>query len=214
MLASTVSSKILRAIALQEGFHFEETLTGFKWMGNRAKELIDQGKTVLFAFEEAIGYMCCPFVLDKDGVSAAVIAAEMASYLATKNLTLSQQLNAIFNKYGYHISRNSYFLCYDQTTIKNLFDNLRNYNGDSGYPKLCGKFQLTGVRDLTTGFDDNQPDNKAILPTSKSSQMITFTFSNGGVATMRTSGTEPKIKYYAELCAAPGNRYGRTTCDI
>lgn len=42
--------------------------------------------------------MCCPFVLDKDGVSAAVIAAEMASYLETKNLTLSQQLNAIFNK--------------------------------------------------------------------------------------------------------------------
>ncbi|XP_073502309.1 phosphopentomutase isoform X2 [Phyllobates terribilis] len=205
MLASTVSSKILRAIAVQEGFHFQETLTGFKWMGNRAKELIDQGKTVLFAFEEAIGYMCCPLVLDKDGVSAAVIAAEMASYLATKNLSLSQQLSAIFNKYGYHISRNSYFLCYDQTTIKNLFDNLRNYNGDAKYPKLCGKFEVTGVRDLTTGYDDNQPDNKAILPTSKSSQMITFTFANGGVATMRTSGTEPKIKYYAELCAAPGN---------
>ncbi|KAI2534030.1 PGM2 isoform 3, partial [Pan troglodytes] len=55
MLSSTVSSKILRAIALKEGFHFEETLTGFKWMGNRAKQLIDQGKTVLFAFEEAIG---------------------------------------------------------------------------------------------------------------------------------------------------------------
>lgn len=45
-----------------------------------------------------------------------------------------------------------------------------------------------------------------VLPTSSSSQMVTFTFSNGGVATMRTSGTEPKIKYYTELCAAPGNR--------
>ncbi|KAG5848064.1 hypothetical protein ANANG_G00094430 [Anguilla anguilla] len=67
MLASTVSSKILRAIALKQGFHFEETLTGFKWMGNRAKQLLDQGRTVLFAFEEAIGYMCCPAVLDKDG---------------------------------------------------------------------------------------------------------------------------------------------------
>lgn len=39
--------------------------------------------------------------------------------------------------------------------------------------------------------------------------MITFTFSNGGVATMRTSGTEPKIKYYTELCAAPGNRWAQ-----
>ncbi|KAM8940128.1 phosphopentomutase [Pelodytes ibericus] len=205
MLASTVSSKILRAIAVKEGFHFEETLTGFKWMGNRANELIEQGKSVLFAFEEAIGYMCCPFVLDKDGVSAAVIAAEMASYLATKNVTLSQQLTSIFNKYGYHISKNSYFICYDQETIRDLFENLRNYDGKNAYPKVCGKFAVTGVRDLTTGYDNNQPNNKAILPTSKSSQMITFTFANGGVATMRTSGTEPKIKYYAELCAAPGN---------
>lgn len=42
------------------------------------------------------GYMCCPFVLDKDGVSASVISAELASFLATKNLSLSQQLKAIY----------------------------------------------------------------------------------------------------------------------
>ncbi|XP_043829378.1 phosphoglucomutase-2 [Dromiciops gliroides] len=205
MLSSTVSSKILRAIALKEGFHFEETLTGFKWMGNRAKQLIDQGKTVLFAFEEAIGYMCCPFVLDKDGVSAAVIIAELASFLATKNLSLAQQLKAIYVEYGYHITKASYFICHDQNIIKNLFENLRNYDGKNTYPKTCGKFEVSGVRDLTTGYDSSQPDKKAILPTSKSSQMITFTFANGGVATMRTSGTEPKIKYYSELCVPPGN---------
>ncbi|XP_006876270.1 PREDICTED: phosphoglucomutase-2-like [Chrysochloris asiatica] len=205
MLSSTVSSKILRAIALKEGFHFEETLTGFKWMGNRAKQLIDQGKNVLFAFEEAIGYMCCPFVLDKDGVSAAVICAELASFLATKNVSLSQQLKAIYVEYGYHITKASYFICHDPGTIKKLFEELRNYDGKNNYPKTCGRFEISGIRDLTTGYDDNQPDKKAVLPTSKSSQMITFTFTNGGVATMRTSGTEPKIKYYAELCAPPGN---------
>ncbi|TFK14837.1 T-cell leukemia homeobox protein 3 [Platysternon megacephalum] len=205
MLSSTVSSKILRAIALKEGFHFEETLTGFKWMGNRAKQLTDQGKTVLFAFEEAIGYMCSPVVLDKDGVSAAVITAEMSSWLATKNLSLSQQLKAIYDEYGYHITKASYFICHDPKTIKELFENLRNYDGKNTYPKSCGKFKVSGVRDLTTDYDSSQPDQKAVLPTSKSSQMITFTFSNGGVATMRTSGTEPKIKYYAELCAPPGN---------
>ncbi|XP_074807655.1 phosphopentomutase isoform X1 [Natator depressus] len=205
MLSSTVSSKILRAIALKEGFHFEETLTGFKWMGNRAKQLTDQGKTVLFAFEEAIGYMCSPVVLDKDGVSAAVITAEMSSWLATKNLSLSLQLKTIYDEYGYHITKASYFICHDPKTIKELFENLRNYDGKNTYPKSCGKFKVSGVRDLTTGYDSSQPDQKAVLPTSKSSQMITFTFANGGVATMRTSGTEPKIKYYAELCAPPGN---------
>ncbi|KAJ8336041.1 hypothetical protein SKAU_G00393840 [Synaphobranchus kaupii] len=205
MLASTVSSKILRAIALKQGFHFEETLTGFKWMGNRAKQLLDQGKTVLFAFEEAIGYMCCPAVLDKDGVSAAAIAAELTSYITKEGSTLSQQLKAIYDEYGYHITKNSYFICHDQGTIQQLFERLRSFDGDNTYPKHCGSFTVSGVRDLTTGYDSDQPDKKAVLPTSKSSQMITFTFSNGGVATMRTSGTEPKIKYYTELCAAPGN---------
>uniref|UniRef100_A0A3Q2T312 Phosphoglucomutase 2 n=1 Tax=Fundulus heteroclitus TaxID=8078 RepID=A0A3Q2T312_FUNHE len=206
MLSSTVSSKILRAIALKEGFHFEETLTGFKWMGNRAKDLLDQGKSVLFAFEEAIGYMCCNAVLDKDGVSAAAIAGEMISYLATKNKSLSQQLTTIFEEYGYHISKNSYFICHDQEVIRGLFDRLRRFGDKKDtYPSECGRFSISAVRDLTTGYDSNQPDHKAILPTSSSSQMITFTFSNGGVATMRTSGTEPKIKYYTELCAAPGN---------
>uniref|UniRef100_H3CJC9 Phosphoglucomutase 2 n=1 Tax=Tetraodon nigroviridis TaxID=99883 RepID=H3CJC9_TETNG len=207
MLSSTVSSKILRAIALKEGFHFEETLTGFKWMGNRAKSLLDQGNTVLFAFEEAIGYMCSPSVLDKDGVSAAAIAGEMISYLATKNKSLSQQLTTVYEEYGYHISKNSYFICHNQEVIRSLFERLRNY-GDkkASYPTECGRFSVSAVRDLTTGYDNNQPDNKAVLPTSSSSQMITFSFTNGGVATMRTSGTEPKIKYYTELCAAPGNR--------
>ncbi|KAJ7414512.1 Phosphoglucomutase-2 [Willisornis vidua] len=205
MLSSTVSSKILRAIALKEGFHFEETLTGFKWMGNRAKQLMDQGKAVLFAFEEAIGYMCCPAVLDKDGVSAAVITAEMASFLATRNLSLSQQLKAVYDEYGFHITKASYFICHDPKVIQQLFDNLRNFDGKNTYPKSCGRFKVSGIRDLTTGYDSSQPDQKAILPTSKSSQMITFTFANGGVATMRTSGTEPKIKYYSELCAPPGN---------
>lgn len=56
MIASTVSSKMLSAVAAQEGFTFEETLPGFKWMGHRGQELKAQGKTILFAFEEAIGF--------------------------------------------------------------------------------------------------------------------------------------------------------------
>ncbi|XP_076873514.1 phosphopentomutase [Brachyhypopomus gauderio] len=205
MLASTVSSKILRAIALKEGFHFEETLTGFKWMGNRARQLLDQGKTVLFAFEEAIGYMCSPAVLDKDGVSAAAIAGEMVSYLASRNTSLSQQLRAVYDQYGHHITKNSYFICHEQETIRRLFERLRNCGGEKSYPTECRGFPISGVRDLTTGYDSSQADHQAILPTSKTSQMITFTFANGGVATLRTSGTEPKIKYYTELCAAPGD---------
>jgi phosphomannomutase len=56
------------------------------------------------------------------------------------------------------------------------------------------------VRDLTIGYDSTQPDHKPLMPTSASSQMITFTL-EGNVAeiTLRTSGTEPKVKYYVEV---------------
>jgi phosphoglucomutase / phosphopentomutase len=70
MLYSTVSSQILQSIAEVEGFNCEDTLTGFKWMGNRASELIQNNKHVIFSFEEAIGFLCGNKVLDKDGISA------------------------------------------------------------------------------------------------------------------------------------------------
>ncbi|XP_053312605.1 glucose 1,6-bisphosphate synthase [Spea bombifrons] len=204
MLATTVSSVILRAVAAKEGFHFEETLPGFKWIGNRVKTLLDNGKTVLFAFEESIGFMCGTQVLDKDGVSAAAVVAEMAAYLDTNGTSLMQQLIKIYERYGYHIAKTSYFLCYDPATIKRIFERLRNYGSPKKYPEFCGPYGVLHVRDVTTGYDSSQLNKKCVLPVSKNSQMITFTFQNGCVATLRTSGTEPKIKYYAEMCGSPG----------
>lgn len=204
MLSSTVSSKILRTMAMAEGFNFEETLTGFKWMGNRALELIEKGKTVLFAFEEAIGFMCGCSVVDKDGVSAAIHIAELAVYLKDTGKTLNDQLNELYNMYGFHICKNSYFVNHRPEVTKKIFEKLRNWTGvPKTYPRsiLDGKYEVKGVIDLTIGYDSMRPDNVPLLPSSSSSQMITFSFSNGLVLTLRTSGTEPKIKYYSEFIA-------------
>lgn len=127
MLASTVSSKILRAMAKAEGFNFVETLTGFKWMGNKSHELINEGKTVLFAFEEAIGFMFSPTVLDKDGVSAACHLASLAAFLELKNQTLHQKLIELYQCYGFHYTSNSYFLCYEPDVITKIFERIRNF---------------------------------------------------------------------------------------
>lgn len=67
-------------------------------MGNRAVELMKDGKKVLFAFEEAIGFMCGSKVLDKDGISAGVRVAEMAAYLETVGLTLIDKLEEIYKE--------------------------------------------------------------------------------------------------------------------
>ncbi|XP_069130799.1 phosphopentomutase-like [Argopecten irradians] len=213
MLASTVSSKILGSIAEKEGFCFEETLTGFKWMGNRSHDLLQQGKTVLFAFEEAIGFMCGSSVLDKDGVSGAVVMGQMVLYLQSQGLTLYDQLNKIYQTYGFHLSSNSYFICHEPPTIAKMFAEIRDYNGTGKYPESCGKYNIKYIRDLTTGHDSSQPDGKPLLPVSKSSQMITFMFENGCVATLRTSGTEPKIKYYTEHRPDPGQGMDRESAQ-
>lgn len=208
LIASTVSSKMLGAIAKKEGLTFYETLTGFKWMANQAWDLesSDHSKKVLLAYEEAIGFMCGTQVLDKDGISAALRAAELMAFLDTKELTLSQKLKELYIEYGYHCNRTSYFIINDNQITAKIFHRLRNFKGSPNtYPSELaqGKFKVVSVRDLTTGYDSSTDDNKAVFPSDPGSQMITFTFSNGVIATLRTSGTEPKLKYYAEYCGSP-----------
>ncbi|XP_066935115.1 phosphopentomutase-like [Clytia hemisphaerica] len=204
MIHSTVSSMILQSIGKVEGFKVHETLTGFKWMGNVADELQKGKKHVLFAFEEAIGFMFGTQVLDKDGISAGAIISEMATYLNSKGKTVAEHLEELYQRYGMHISNNSYLICHSQPTIKSIFHRMRTMENGS-YPSKVGPFKVLGVRDLTgEGYDSSTPDKKPTLPTS-SSNMITFKFDEGCVATIRTSGTEPKIKYYSEISRQPGD---------
>ena len=76
-------------------------------MGSRSKTLIDQGNNVIFAFEEAIGFMFGSNVLDKDGVSAAAVMAELIVELNSRGMTLGDQLEAIYAEYGFHMTNNS-----------------------------------------------------------------------------------------------------------
>ena len=84
-------------------------------------------------------------------------------------------------------------------TTKGIFERLRTGGENGGYWSACGAHAIADVRDLTTGFDSSVPDGVATLPASKSTEMITFTLANGATATLRTSGTEPKVKYYVEM---------------
>jgi len=129
MLYSTVSSHILKSIAEVEGFNTIDTLTGFKWLGNKSNELIQQNKHVIFAFEEAIGFMCDPYhVLDKDGISALAIGAEMCAYLQSIGRTLHEQLDEISLLYGYHINNNSYVICNKTDVMLRMFNRLRHFD--------------------------------------------------------------------------------------
>ncbi|KAG9019489.1 Phosphoglucomutase-3 [Tulasnella sp. 427] len=166
MVASTVSSKMLESMANAEGFKFTECLTGFKWIGNTALNLEDEGYDVKFGYEEAIGFMCSPEIRDKDGVTAMITFAEMTVASRADGKRLSEKLDDLYNN--------------------------------------AASLPVTAVRDLTTGseYDSEKDDKKPTLPVT-GGEMITFKLGRiedgvQVVMTLRTSGTEPKIKYYIE----------------
>lgn len=112
---------------------------------------------------------------------------------------LSLNCDSLFTSHhrlGYFATNNRYFFCYDPKKMEEIFARIRN-NGK--YCESVGPYRIKNIRDLTTGYDSSRPDHKAVLPTSSSTHMITFFFENGCAATLRGSGTEPKLKYYVEL---------------
>ncbi|QRW11378.1 phosphoglucomutase/phosphomannomutase, alpha/beta/alpha domain protein [Ceratobasidium sp. AG-Ba] len=211
MVASTVSSKLIGAMAANEGFKFVESLTGFKYIGNAARTLESEGYSVLFGYEEAIGFMLGDEVRDKDGVSATMCFAELVSWLHARGETATDYLDEIYAKYGYFQTSNSYFICSQSDVIDKIFDRIRTFNPAdpsnpaAAYPNSIGGMNITGIRDLTTGhgFDSSSapPSYEPSLPVS-GGHMVTFKASGEDgtaiVLTIRTSGTEPKIKYYLE----------------
>jgi phosphomannomutase len=198
MVASTVSSKLIKAMAKVEGFSFRETLTGFKYMGNAMADIDEAGETCLFSFEEAIGFCCGTVVRDKDGVSAAAVFAEMANTHAVNGKTCGKRLDELYEKYGFHTTNNGYVIVDLPSKTEAIFSRLRN---EGHYWARLGDLHITNIRDLTgNGLDTSTEDSKPLLPTSQSTQMLTYSLSNGVIATLRTSGTEPKLKFYAEGC--------------
>ncbi|TFK55033.1 hypothetical protein OE88DRAFT_1653657 [Heliocybe sulcata] len=208
MVASTVSSKMIAAMAASEGFRFVDCLTGFKYIGNTALTLVSDGYEVPFGYEEAIGFMFGDEVRDKDGVAATIVFMDLINSLHAQGKTASSYLQELYQRYGYFQTSNSYFICTEAPTINKIFARLRNFGGrnttgNPDYPKEIAGLSIIQIRDLTVGYDSsNPPTYKPTLPLS-SGHMIQFKAESPAkdeeiFLTLRTSGTEPKIKYYLE----------------
>ncbi len=101
VVTTLVSSSLLSTMATAHGVHFAETFTGFKWM---AQAVLDRPKLrLLFAYEQALGYLVTSRPLDKDGISAAVLLAEIAAVAAEEGTTIQGRLDEIAGRYGRHV---------------------------------------------------------------------------------------------------------------
>ena len=171
---SLVSSTLLSKIAKKHGIRFEETLTGFKW--------ISKVSNLGYGYEEAIGYCVDPEIVnDKDGISAALLIAQLAGELKVKSSSLSDYLQSIGEEFGFHET--------DQISIR--FSD------------------VTEIDDLLSRISNNPPDQLAglaletIEDLSKAEKMqttgIRMKYQNNVRVIIRPSGTEPKLKCYIEV---------------
>ena len=147
-------------------------------------------------------------VCDKDGVSGAAVFAEMVGQLAEQGLTVKAHLQALYAQYGEFVSLNSYVFCHDPKKTDEIFLRIRKGGPDGGYWPSCAGEKIDAIKDVTLGFDSEalKSGKASDLPATPDSHMIMFEFANGVTVTLRTSGTEPKIKFYTEIAGQPGEQ--------
>ncbi len=176
---SIVSSRLLAAMAADAGIRHEETLTGFKWISRVAG--------LRYGYEEALGYCVDPDrVRDKDGVSAALMLAEMSAGLKAKDRSLLDVLDDLSTKHGVHATDSFAVRVDDLGLIGSLMSRLRQHP-----PTEVGGVPVSRIDDLAHGSEQLPPTDALRYYLEDQSRVI-----------VRPSGTEPKLKVYLEVIVA------------
>lgn len=193
-ICSVVSSPLTRAICENAGVDFQETLTGFKWMGNVADERVKRGQNFLFAYEEAFGFTYSD-ARDKDGIISVLLLAELAADCKAKGKRVIDVLDEIYLKNGIHCedaAERFYEGLSGKETMANVLASLR-----CNPPAAIAGIDVARVRDLlgskTTDLKTGDVTPVIHLPKQ---DMLTFYLADNSWISLRPSGTEPKLKAY------------------
>jgi phosphoglucomutase len=193
VVKSIVSTSLANRIC--ESFHVKlfETLTGFKFIGEKIQQFMDSGDyTFLFGFEESYGFLSSTFVRDKDGVNASLLISEVACACMAEGITLYDRVQQIFREYGYYVENVVSTTLPGKdglTRMKEIMTGLR-YNP----PKEIAGLKVTAVRDYLKGTrTSGGTEEPTGLPVS---DVLYFELEKGCWVCVRPSGTEPKIKLY------------------
>ena len=190
---SIVSTSLANRICERYGVAMFETLTGFKFIGEKIQQFIDAGDhTFLFGFEESYGFLSSTFVRDKDGVNASLLVSEVACACMDAGITLYDRVQEIYAEYGYYIEK------VVSTTLPGKDGLARMKEIMSGLrakpPKEIGGLAVAAIRDYLKGIrESNGKTEPTGLPES---DVLYFELEGGNWVCVRPSGTEPKIKLY------------------
>ncbi len=196
VINTIVSSPLLLRMAAAQHVRAEQTLTGFKWIANRAMDLErEENQRFILGYEEALGYSCGTLVRDKDGISAALVFSMMAATLKTTDRSVLDELEVIYRAYGYFASDQVNIVrpgVAGKAELDSLMARLRG-----APPERIGTFEVTSRFDVLSSIryagKEEQP-----LPLPKS-DVLGFDLSGGHRILVRPSGTEPKVKCYFDV---------------
>jgi phosphomannomutase len=188
LVATTVvSSRLLAKLARDAGVAYGEALTGFKWV----VRTVGPGQRFVFGYEEALGYCVGELVRDKDGITAALVAASLAAELRAQGSSLAERLDELARAHGVHVTRQRSIRLFGGDWLARVTDVMADLRAQP--PAIVGARAVRDVEDLAVATRFPVP-----------ADVLVWTL-DGARAIVRPSGTEPKLKCYAEVILPVGD---------
>ena len=196
IVKTIVTTELARAIADANNVKLYDVLTGFKWIA----DVIEREKegTYLFGFEESFGYCINSNVRDKDGVSSCLMLAEVLAYCKENNMTLADYLESIYEKYGYFYEETISITKKGADGAKAIADLMTYYRNN--LPKEISGVKVESISDYEKKEVYDNTGKKIKDITLPKSNVLQYILADKTKITIRPSGTEPKIKFYFEVC--------------
>ena len=196
IVTTVVSSNMADAVAKAYGVKLIKTLTGFKFIGEQIKlfEENNNSQTYEFGFEESYGCLIGTHARDKDAIVAVMALCEAAAYYKKQGLTLWDQMQKIYEKYGFYkesLATQTLKGMDGAAQIQKMVDDMRNNK-----PSKVGDFDVISITDYETSIKTNMADGSEEPAGLPKSNVLYYELSDDAWFCVRPSGTEPKIKYY------------------
>jgi len=195
LVTTIVSSNLAKAIAKEYKLDCIETLTGFKYIGEQMRKFEKTGShTYMFGFEESYGCLAGTHARDKDGIVAVMLLSEAAAFYKKQGLTLVDQMENIYKKYGYYKE--------DLLTVT-----LKGADGAEKMKELVNSFRENPLKEIAgykvESFRDYKKETIIDYKTNKktktglpNSNVLYYELADDAWCCVRPSGTEPKLKFY------------------
>ncbi|EMY8533627.1 phospho-sugar mutase [Bacillus paranthracis] len=195
VLKTIVTSEIGRTIAKAYGLDTIDTLTGFKFIGEKIRQYEESGQYEFqFGYEESYGYLIRPFCRDKDAVQSVLFACEVAAYYKSQGKTLYDGLLEVFEKYGFFREDLVSLTLKGKDGAEKIQEMMATFRENP--PKEVAGLTVVAVEDykasIVTSLQDGHKE-EIHLPKSN---VLKYQLEDGSWFCLRPSGTEPKIKFY------------------